>query len=90
MSFASAPKALNVLVADKFSEAGMAELKELGMNIEYDANLSGDSLISALNEYKPEVLVVRSTKVPAQAVDAASPNLSLVLRAGAGYDTIDW
>jgi len=83
-------KPLNVLVADKFSEAGMAELKKQGMNLHYDANLNGDSLIEALNEHKPEVLVVRSTKVPAQAVDAASPNLSLVLRAGAGYDTIDW
>lgn len=92
MAFSGMPevKPLNVLVADKFSEAGMAELKAMGMNIEYDASLNGDSLVSALNEHKPEVLVVRSTKVPAQAVDAASPNLSLVLRAGAGYDTIDW
>lgn len=60
------------------------------MQVEYDKSLNGDSLVSALNELKPEVLVVRSTKVPAPAVDAASPNLSLVLRAGAGYDTIDW
>jgi len=43
-----------------------------------------------MERLKPEVLVVRSTKVDAETIDSASPNLSLVLRAGAGYDTIDW
>lgn len=42
----------------------------------------------ALAEENPEVLVVRSTKVPAGTIDQGK-NLQLVVRAGAGYDTID-
>jgi D-3-phosphoglycerate dehydrogenase len=37
---------------------------------------------------KPTVLVVRSTKVPADIINANS-KLQLIVRAGAGYDTID-
>jgi D-3-phosphoglycerate dehydrogenase / 2-oxoglutarate reductase len=45
-------------------------------------------LVDALKEHSPDVLIVRSTKVPAEAIDAAS-SLALIIRAGAGYDTID-
>jgi D-3-phosphoglycerate dehydrogenase len=38
--------------------------------------------------FKPSVLVVRSTKIPADIIDASS-KLQLIVRAGAGYDTID-
>ena len=38
--------------------------------------------------HKPNVLVVRSTKVSADTIDASS-ELALIIRAGAGYDTID-
>jgi D-3-phosphoglycerate dehydrogenase len=54
----------------------------------YEHSLNGDSLTKALSEIQPNVLVVRSTKVTAQHVDA-DPKLQMVVRAGAGYDTID-
>lgn len=60
-----------------------------GIEVTYDAALQGDALAAKLAELQPEVLVVRSTKVPAQIVDASN-NLQLVVRAGAGYDTIDF
>lgn len=41
-----------------------------------------------MSAHKPEVLVVRSTKVLAADIDA-NPSLALIIRAGAGYDTID-
>jgi D-3-phosphoglycerate dehydrogenase len=45
-------------------------------------------LTAALSEEKPAVLVVRSTKVTPADVNA-NPKLQLVVRAGAGFDTID-
>ena len=58
------------------------------MEVTYEAALSGETLTKALAEVQPTVLVVRSTKVTAADVNA-NPKLQLVVRAGAGYDTID-
>ena len=49
--------------------------------------LKDEALVAAVEEFLPDVLVVRSTKVP-EAVLAAGA-LKLVVRAGAGYNTID-
>ena len=81
-------KQLKVLVADQFSQEGMKEMEQSGMLVKYDAGLNGESLTKALGEFQPQVLVVRSTKVTAADVNA-DPKLQLVVRAGAGYDTID-
>ena len=67
----------------------MEEMKSSGIDVTYDAGPAGDALAAKLAEVQPEVLVVRSTKVPAQVVDATN-NLQLIVRAGAGYDTIDF
>lgn len=77
-----------VLIADSFSKQGLAELENSGIEVTYDAELQGESLAEALAEVKPDVLVVRSTPVNQEIIDA-NDNLQLVLRAGAGYDTID-
>jgi D-3-phosphoglycerate dehydrogenase len=82
-------KTFRVLIADQFSADGMTELSQAGgIEVKYDAGLNGDSLTKALAEFQPQVLVVRSTKVTAADVNA-DPKLQLVVRAGAGYDTID-
>ena len=79
---------MRVLVADLFSEAGIQELKSQGIEVHYEASLNGESLAKACHEFEPNVLVVRSTKVTADIIDASS-KLQMVVRAGAGYDTID-
>ena len=61
---------IKVLVADQFSEEGIKELQASGIEVAYDAGLSGDSLTKALGELQPNVLVVRSTKVTAADVNA--------------------
>jgi D-3-phosphoglycerate dehydrogenase len=53
-----------------------------------EPGISGEALIEALQSEAPEVLIVRSTRVTAEALEA-SPDLALIVRAGAGYDTID-
>ena len=61
---------MKVLVADLFSEDGIKELRDSGIEIIYDDKLNGDSLKNAMAEHQPQVLVVRSTKVTADIVDA--------------------
>lgn len=79
---------MKILVADKLHSAGVDALETREHQVVVNPGLSADDLAAALAEAAPEVLVVRSTRVRAEAVDA-SPALKLVIRAGAGTDTID-
>jgi D-3-phosphoglycerate dehydrogenase / 2-oxoglutarate reductase len=79
---------MRVLIADKLSSSCIEALEERGHEVVMDPKLDGEALEKALEASGPRVLVVRSTKVPAGAIDASN-SLELVVRAGAGYDTID-
>lgn len=79
---------MTILVADKVAQAGLDALEGAGHTTRFEPKLEGDALVEALRTEKPQALVVRSTKITAEALDA-SPNLELIVRAGAGYDTID-
>ena len=79
---------MRVLVADKFSPTGLEALRALASEVSYRPELSGADLPAALAECQASVLVVRSTVVDADAL-AATDRLSLVIRAGAGVNTID-
>lgn len=78
---------MKVLVADKFEEIGLEGLKNLGLEVIYEPNLKDDSLRDRLAETAAHILVVRSTKVTAEMIEAA--HLGVIIRAGAGYNTID-
>lgn len=79
---------MTILIADAFSEAGTERLRGAGHTVVVEPALEGGGLTRALGEHAPEVLIVRSTRVTAADLDA-SPALGLVVRAGAGTDTID-
>ncbi len=82
------PGGLTVLVADKFDQAGLDDLQSHGCQVQFEPDLIGESLEAAIRQHDPGVLVVRSTKVSAAAIQNAG-RLSLIVRAGAGYDNID-
>ncbi|MEQ9103646.1 MAG: 3-phosphoglycerate dehydrogenase family protein [Rhodothermales bacterium] len=79
---------MRVLLADSLSDTVLSMLGEASLEVVNEPGLSGDALTAALGRHAPQVLVVRSTKVPKEAI-LASPALELIVRAGAGYDTID-
>jgi len=79
---------MNVLIADKFEKTGIDQLKAGGVEVAYTPGLTSEALAEALAKARSEVLVVRSTKVPAAVIEKA-PNLRLIVRAGSGVDTID-
>ncbi len=78
---------MKVLIADKFSESGLAVLTESGCDVTYDPELKDAALVEAVGATGADILVVRSTKVTREMLEAG--RLSLVVRAGAGYNTID-
>ena len=79
---------MKVLIADKFEKVGIDGLQELGATVISRPELTGDTLPDAVREVDPAVLIVRSTRVGAEALKAGTA-LGLVIRAGAGIDTID-
>jgi len=77
---------MKVLIADKLSASAINKLESLGCVVISNPELSAESLVEAISDF--EVLVVRSTKVSAAVIDASTA-LSLIIRAGAGVNTID-
>lgn len=78
---------MKVLIADRFSEVARADLKGSGFEVVYEPDARDDVLEKVLAETGVDVLVVRSTRVTGAMLRASS--LALVIRAGAGYNTID-
>lgn len=79
---------MRVLFADDLPDRARTRLASQGYDVVCDGTLSGEALTAALGSMEPQVLVVRSTRVTAADL-AASPSLELVVRAGAGVNTID-
>ena len=78
---------MRVLIADKFEQSGRDGLQSLGCEISFQPDLKDDALVAAIIEIAPDVLVVRGTKVTESMLDAGP--VKLVVRAGAGFNTID-
>ncbi len=78
---------MKVLVADKFEKSGIEGLKAAGCEVVYEPDLKDAALAEALGRTGADVLVVRSTPVTEPMMDAG--RLALIVRAGAGYNTID-
>jgi D-3-phosphoglycerate dehydrogenase len=78
---------MRVLIADKFEQSGRDGLQALGCDVSFQPDLKDDALVEAIRQQTPDILVVRGTKVT-EPMLAAGP-IKLVVRAGAGFNTID-
>ena len=77
---------MKILIADKFSENHLDRLKKLGCDVTYNASVKAEELPKLIGSTK--VLVVRSKRVAADTIKAGD-QLAVILRAGAGVNTID-
>jgi D-3-phosphoglycerate dehydrogenase / 2-oxoglutarate reductase len=77
---------MRLLVADKMDTHALEELRVLGIEIVSRPELTKETLSGALEGVG--ILVVRSTEVTANAIEGAK-QLNLIVRAGAGVNTID-
>lgn len=79
---------MKVLIADKFEKVGIDGLKELGCEVVSRPEVKAENLPALIRETDPHILIVRGKKVNAESLGAGTA-LTLVIRAGAGIDTID-
>jgi D-3-phosphoglycerate dehydrogenase len=77
---------MRILFADTFHHRYQDAVIALGHDCTFRPELSADDLTAHLD--RQDVLIVRSTKVTAAAI-AAADDLELIIRAGAGTNTID-
>jgi len=78
---------MRILVADSLADFVPAALERAGCAVTVSPSLKEEALEEALASVDPDILVVRSTKVTAAHI-ARAPSLSLIIRAGAGTNTI--
>src|SRR5678815_2630670 len=78
---------MKVLIADQFEQSGIDAIVAAGCDVLYQPSLADQQLADALTAMRPDVLIVRSTKVTEPML--ADTSLSLIVRAGAGVNTID-
>ncbi|MFW5996752.1 MAG: NAD(P)-dependent oxidoreductase [Lentisphaeria bacterium] len=76
----------NVLIPTSLKPVAKEILEEQGFNVVQDSETPQDELFKQHPE--TEVIIVRSDKIDADAIDSLA-NLKLIVRAGAGYNTID-
>ena len=77
---------MKIMIADKLSHQAVSELEKMGAEVTFKPDLTAADLPANIKD--SEILIVRSTKVTAETISAA-PQLSLIIRAGAGVNTID-
>lgn len=77
---------MKILFADKFPEHYLNRLQDLGHECSYQPDLAAEDLPANIPGF--DALVVRSTRVEAPVLTAAD-SLGIVIRAGAGTNTID-
>ena len=77
---------VKVLIADKFPESYIQDLKDLDLDVNFSPKLGENDLPDAIKDV--DILVVRSTKVNEETINK-SENLNLIVRAGAGVNNIN-
>ncbi|HLP16561.1 MAG TPA: NAD(P)-dependent oxidoreductase [Bacteroidota bacterium] len=77
---------MTVLIADSLPQHYVDAVSSLGVSVRYQPKLKSEELASAIGD--AGILVVRSTEVNSECISNAA-NLSLIIRAGAGVNTID-
>ena len=77
---------MRLLIADKLHPKAIEELRSLPIEVSYEPEITKDALVKRLKGVG--ILVVRSTEVTEEALEAAR-ELNLIVRAGPTYGTID-
>ena len=76
-----------VLVSEKLAEAGLAVLRDKGIEVDVKLKMTPEELLAAIPEY--DGLIVRSaTKVTREVIEAGG-KLRIIGRAGVGVDNVD-
>ncbi|MDD4737455.1 MAG: NAD(P)-dependent oxidoreductase [Kiritimatiellae bacterium] len=77
---------MKVLIADKFPEKYVSQIKALDYDVTYEPGYKAADVAAKIGD--ANIVIVRSTEVTAEAIENGS-GLSLIIRAGAGTNNID-
>ncbi|MTI88950.1 MAG: hypothetical protein FH748_13395 [Balneolaceae bacterium] len=77
---------MTVFVADKLPQQATDELKQLGLEVNFDPKAKAGDLNQGLGD--TDILIVRSTVVSETCIKN-SPRLMMIIRAGAGVNNIN-
>ncbi|HTR81178.1 MAG TPA: NAD(P)-dependent oxidoreductase [Bacteroidota bacterium] len=77
---------MKILIADSFPQSYISDIANLGAETQYKPKLKAEELAANIGD--TSILIVRSTEVRADCINAGT-HLSLIIRAGAGVNTID-
>ena len=77
---------MRVLIADDLPAACVDELRALGLDVSLEPKCTAEELPERIGD--AGILIVRSKKVTRAAIERGT-RLALIVRAGAGFDTID-
>lgn len=80
---------MKVLVVDSISPKTLGELEKAGCKLVVDTKMDAGAMKTKVSAEKPEIILVRSKKIPAEVLKAGLPELKGVIRAGSGVDNID-
>jgi D-3-phosphoglycerate dehydrogenase len=79
-------KKMKVVVADKFPDIYLNQMKDLKLDVIYDPKLGENDLPDAVKD--ADAIVVRSTIINEKTITSGK-NLKLIIRAGSGVNNID-
>jgi D-3-phosphoglycerate dehydrogenase len=79
---------MKILIIDAFPEAQVTALRQLGLEVDHRPQLKADAVAAAVAEAAPTILIARGKEVRGDAIEAGRA-LALIIRAGAGVNTID-
>ncbi|ADL11579.1 phosphoglycerate dehydrogenase [Acetohalobium arabaticum] len=78
---------MKVLVSDNISQAGIDILKDNGVDVTFNTELSYEELLEEIGKY--DGIILRSMTPLNEEVLSQADNLKVIARAGSGYDNID-
>ena len=79
---------MRILIAYSIPETFIATLKAMGHTVVVNPNLISTTLKLGVKDCNPDIVVVHNTRVKQEAI-VAGPRIKLIVRAGAGIDTIE-
>ena len=80
--------AWKILLPQEIMSEGRKMLEDAGHTIIDGRGFETEDVLADMKEHQPDAMIVRITKISREVIEA-NPNLKVIVRHGAGFDTVD-
>ena len=80
--------AWKILLPQEIMSEGRKMLEDAGHTIIDGRGFETEDVLADMKEHQPDAMIVRITKITREVIEA-NPNLKVIVRHGAGFDTVD-